>query len=74
MPTLTIDFTAGQAQRTSIACGKAWNLKDAEGNPRNATMPEVRKFMIDQVHGLVVGVERQEALNAVSDPAPLGVS
>ena len=74
MPTFTIEVTAQQANRIVTAFGKAWKLKDAGGNPRNATQAEIRKYMIDCVHGVVSGTEKQEAINAVSDPSPLGVS
>ena len=73
MPTITIDVTAPQANRISSAFGKAWNLKDNDGNPRDATLAELRKFLIDQLAGVVYGMERKEAMEAVSPPADVGV-
>ena len=73
MPTITIDVTAQQATRISTAFGKAWNLKDEAGNPRAATLPELRKFLIDQLAGVVYGIEHKETVESVQPPADMGV-
>lgn len=73
MPTLTIDVTTDQATRIATACGKAWGLKNAAGNPRAATLTEIRKFLIDQMKGIVIGIEKQAAIQAVAEPADLAV-
>jgi len=74
MPTLTITLTQPQVDRVTSACGKAWNLLDGQDppQPRDATENEVRIWLIDQLRGLVHGVERQEALQAVAEPTDLG--
>ena len=73
MPTITIDVTAQQANRISAAFGKAWNLKDGAGEPRTATLAELRKFLIDQLAGVVYGIEHKETVEAVQPPTDMGV-
>ena len=73
MPTITIDYPVQPFIRLATACGKAWGLKDANGDPRNATLGEIRKFYIDQGAGIVYGIERKEAMEALQQPADMGV-
>lgn len=62
MPVMTITTTAQQAQRAAAAFGKALNLVDANGNPRNATEAEIKAYVIAHLRMLVHRIEKREAL------------
>ena len=74
MPDFTLSLTAQQAQRVSKAFGRYWNLKDASGNPRDATAAEVKTYLVRQLKGVVTNAERAEAEAAISAPAELVVT
>lgn len=68
MPTTTITYTNAEGQRMAVAFGKYWHLKDANGNPRNATEPEIKAYLIRQAKGVVISVERGTAEANVTPP------
>lgn len=68
MPQITIDASVQQAQRITAALGKERNLVDENGVPRDATVQEVKYFLIDMLKRLVLGVEHREAREAVPVP------
>lgn len=70
MPTTTITYSVAEGQRMAVAFGKYWQLKDANGNPRNATEPEIKAYLIRQAKGVVLNVERATAEAAVTPPDP----
>ena len=74
MPDFTLTLTAPQAQRVAVAFGRYWQLKDAQGAPRNATAAEVKVFLVRQLRGVVREQERGVAEAALSDPAELEVT
>lgn len=73
MPSMTLTYTAAEAQRFAAALGKAHNLKDNQDNPRSATAAECKAFVIGRMKQLVVDIEGRElteaAVAAVRVPA-----
>jgi hypothetical protein len=73
MATLTID-TTGFDQRIAAAFGRVLNLKDANGNARNATGPEVKQAVIGWLKMTVreteQAVAREQAQATVTDISP----
>ena len=65
MPTLTVDLTAPQAQRLSVAFGKFYNFKDANESPRPATIGEIEFFLRSELRKIVQIQERQDAEAAI---------
>ena len=74
MPDFTLSLTATQAQRVAVAFGRYWQLKDAQGQARDATAAEVKTYLIRQFKGVVTNAERAEAEAAISAPAELVVT
>lgn len=70
MPSTTITYTAGEAQRAAVAFGRIWQLKDANNNPRNATEPEIKAYLIRHLRIPVLTNERAVAEAAVQTPEP----
>lgn len=64
MPSLTLNYSAAYGQRVARALGKAWNLKDANDEPRAATAAEFKTFIKQRVHQLVVDIEGEELRKA----------
>ena len=61
MPDITLTLTVAQAQRVAVAFGKYWNLLDGGGLPREATLLEVKTYLIRQLRAVVVQQERRAA-------------
>jgi hypothetical protein len=61
MPSTTLNFTANQAQRISVAVGANFNP------PRNATEAEVKAVLVAHLKGLVHSYETQQAAIAAAD-------
>lgn len=70
---VTVSLTAPQAQRLATAIGKVRNLVDARGDPRSATMAEVKTIIADHLRGFVMQAEKsaleEAAIKAVTVPA-----
>lgn len=66
MPSLTLNYSAAYGQRVARALGKAWNLMDTQDppQPRAATAAEVKQFLIQRAHQLVVDIEGAELQRA----------
>lgn len=62
MPDITIPLTTGQENRLLKAYGRILNLVDGVGQPRDATLLEVRSMLINYMRNTVLDHERQEAL------------
>lgn len=63
MATLSIDFTAPQAQRMATALGTVLRLG------RDATPAEVKQYWVDEMKRLVKNVERETAAQAITGTA-----
>ncbi len=71
MPTLTINTTAGQAQRVSVAYGRLLNLRTPDKSAeRDATAAEIKAAVINQIRGVVLEHERDVVMQAASDAVP----
>ncbi len=71
MPTLTINTTAAQAQRVSVAFGRQLNLRTPDKSAeRDATAAEVKSAVIDHIRQTVLSHERDVATQAASDGVP----
>jgi hypothetical protein len=66
MATLTIEIPAPLSQRLSVAYGKLYNLKDEEGEPRDATMTDIELYVKSELRRLVIIQERKEAEKAIA--------
>ena len=66
MPQITLNVTAQQAQRIASCLGKAWNLKDTQDppQPRDATLAEVKLYVVQHLRRLVNDIEGAEAQKA----------
>lgn len=62
MPDITIPLTTNQENRLLKAYGRILNLVDGVGQPRDATLLEVRSMLINYMRNTVLDHERQEAL------------
>ena len=73
MPDITLTLTVPQVQRVAVALGKYWNLMDAQAppQPRDATLAEVKAYLIRQLRGLVIQQERRVAEGALPVPPDL---
>ena len=62
MPSITINYPAGDGARFAAALGKAQNLKDEQSppQPRSATAAECKAFLIGRARQLIVDVEGAE--------------
>lgn len=60
MPTLSIDFTAPQAQRMATAIGGVLRLG------RDATPAEVKQYWVDEMKRLVKNVEYENATRQIT--------
>lgn len=58
MPSITITLDSTNAARVASAFGRYWNLRNQDGTPRDATLPEIKEFVVRQLRGVV---RRQEA-------------
>ena len=74
MPSFTLTVDVTQAQRIATAFGRYWQLKDAQGAPRDATAAEIKTFLVRQLKGVVVQQERNAAQAAIAEPADLTVT
>lgn len=65
MPDLTLSFTTENANRLRTVIGTRMRLKDANGDPRAATLPESKAFVADLLKTLVRSTERSAAEAAI---------
>lgn len=72
MATLTITTTPAQDARLGPAYGNKLGLRDAQGNPRSATVAEVKAYLILVLQTDVQSYERLQAELAIvlADFAP----
>ena len=71
MPTLTINTTAAQAQRVSVAYGRLLNLRTPDKSAqRDATGAEIKAAIIGEIKSVVLNYERDIAMQAASDAVP----
>jgi hypothetical protein len=61
MPSITLTIDAAAAQRVAAAFGRYWHLADAGGAPRDATLAEVKTYLVRQMAGVVRNAERAQA-------------
>lgn len=61
MPQLTISFTAAHAQRMQSALEESLKLTDENGDPRPATMDDLKSFVKKAVVEMVRKSERRTA-------------
>ena len=66
MPTISFDVTVAQATRIQKALGIYLNLKDVKDLPREATVPEVRQFLITHLKDFVLERELEAARKVVT--------
>lgn len=66
--TLTITTTAAQDLRLGPAFGDLLGTRNAQGQPRSATVAEVKAWTIEQYRQVVISYERKLAEQAL--PAP----
>ena len=71
MPAITLTLDATQIDRVVEAFGSYWNLRDTQGQPRNATPAEVKAYLVRQVKAVVIQQERRKAENAIAPAAEL---
>lgn len=71
MPTMSLTIDAAAAQRVAAAFGRYWHLTNPDGTPRDATVAEVRTFLVRQLRGVVRAQEtaaaHAEAEQALTD-------
>lgn len=65
MATVTITTTAPQDARLAPAYGYKLGLKDASGNPRNATTADVKAYLIDVLQADVRNYEYEQAKEGI---------
>ncbi len=67
MPAITINATAAQAARATVALGKSLGLQDnaVPPQPRPATAEELRQWIIGRIRELVTTVETVEQNQAI---------
>ena len=68
MPQITIDVTAQQAARLTAAFGKQFNLRDENGDMRDATQAEIKKHLVDNLKSIVHTQEHKDAEQAIVVP------
>lgn len=61
MATLTINTTSAQDTRISAAYGKLFGTVDANGDPRGATLAEVKEEVIRGIKNTVLEFEKRQA-------------
>ena len=66
MATLTITTTAAHAARALTAFGDKFNLKDGNGDPRDATAAEMKDYFVNHMKGVVHSYETRVANTAAS--------
>ena len=64
MPQITLNYTAQVGQNFAYSLGKAWNLKDADGNPRSANAAECKDYLRAVAKQLITDVMGKEAQQA----------
>ena len=68
MASVTINFTAANAARLRDAMAETRSLKDKNGDPRPATVADLKEYIIEDLKQLVLNSERRVAARA-SEPA-----
>jgi hypothetical protein len=63
--TVTLSATPAPAARLGPAYGAKLGLKDASGNPRNATISEVEAYLLTVMQSDVLGYEYEQAKAAI---------
>lgn len=74
MPSFTLTVNAAIAARIDKAFGRYWNLKDAQGAPRDATAAEVKTYLVRQLKAVVIQQEQRTAEAALAQPAEVVVT
>lgn len=74
MATVTITTTAPQDARLGPAFGDLLQVRNAQGEQRNATVAEVRGWLIEQMRQVVLNYEDRIARAAVPPPSPFDPS
>jgi len=73
MATITITLDSTQAQRLQSAFSKQFDLRDADQNPRIATMADIKQHLVRELRAIVQLQERKGAedtiVSAPFDPA-----
>lgn len=64
---MKVPSTAQQAQRVAAMVGDKRGLRNEDGTPRAATLPEVKQYIIDALRADVQHLERQAAIAAIAD-------
>lgn len=64
--TVTITTTGAQDARLGPAFGAKLGLTDAQGNPRNATVAEVKAWIITELQAVVRNYEYEQQQKAIS--------
>jgi hypothetical protein len=59
MASVTINFDPAAAARIATAFGSILDLKDVDGNPRDATTADYKAFVITKTKQMVKNYERQ---------------
>ena len=67
MPTLTVTVSTESLDRYKVALGAVHALKDANGDPRNATAAECKEHLMGMGRTFVINFE-QPALAAANPP------
>ena len=65
MPSWTINVTNSELTWAQVQLGKRLNLKDANGDPRNATAAELKARTMFLLKDDLQGVERSEQVDAI---------
>jgi hypothetical protein len=61
MPTLTIDFSMQHAARIQASLEESMELKDENGDPRPATLADLKAYVIADVRNFVRNSEKRVA-------------
>lgn len=64
MPSITLNFTAAQAQRMQAALEETQELLDENGVPRAATAADLKYFVKQSIVRMVLASERRTAVKA----------
>ena len=76
MPTLTVTVSTESLDRYKVALGAVHALKDANGDPRNATAAECKEHLMGMGRTFVINYEQAQlaAANPPPQPAPVDMT
>ena len=66
MPIITLTVDASTAARIAEAFGSYWNLQNTQGGSRNATLLEVKEYLVRHLKAVITQQERRKAENAIT--------